>query len=55
MRDDVWGDADEPHSAVQLALQQGTAPFFYMGVFLYQRRTFKHRLNDKKTFFRLNI
>jgi hypothetical protein len=28
------GRRDEPHSVVQLALQQGTAPFFYMGVFL---------------------
>jgi hypothetical protein len=34
MHDDVWGNINKPHSVVQLALQQGTAPFFYMGVFL---------------------
>jgi hypothetical protein len=34
MHDNVWGDVDEPHSIVQLALRQGTALFFYMGVFL---------------------
>jgi hypothetical protein len=34
MHDNIWGDTDEPHPVVQLALQQGIAPFFYMGVFL---------------------
>jgi hypothetical protein len=34
MRDDIWGDTDEPHSAVQLAVQHGTPPLFYMGIFL---------------------
>jgi hypothetical protein len=51
MRNDIWGDADEPHSGMQLALQQGTAPFFIWAFFWYRRRTFKHRLNKKKRFF----
>jgi hypothetical protein len=33
VRNDIWGDANEPHSVVQLALQQGTPPFFLYGHF----------------------
>jgi hypothetical protein len=29
--------------------------FFIWAFFWYRRRTFKHRLNDKKTFFCLNV
>jgi hypothetical protein len=29
--------------------------FFIWAFFWYRRRTFKHRSNDKKTFFRLNV
>jgi hypothetical protein len=34
MRDDVWGDANKPHSTMQLALQSATGHYT---IFLYGR------------------